>query len=70
MKGSVTTTRASDRRQGDAAPLRFLFALPGFHAEERGAEVALLSVADALARTGDAVTVVGTGPERDSTAYA
>ena len=30
-------------------PLRFLFALPGFHAEERGAEVALLAVADRLA---------------------
>lgn len=69
MKGSATTMRASDGGQGDAAPLRFLFALPGFHAEERGAEVALLSVADALARTGDTVTVVGTGPERDSTAY-
>lgn len=55
--------RATDR------PLRFLFALPGFHAEERGAEVALLAVADQLARSGDAVTVIGTGPERSGPAY-
>jgi glycosyltransferase involved in cell wall biosynthesis len=51
-------------------PLRFLFALPGFHTEERGAEIALLAVADHLARSGDEVTVIGTGPERPSTAYA
>lgn len=50
-------------------PLRFLFALPGFHAESRGAEVALLSVADELARGGDAVTVIGTGPEIEGRAY-
>jgi glycosyltransferase involved in cell wall biosynthesis len=51
-------------------PLRFLFALPGFHAEERGAEVALLAVADHLARSGDDVTVIGTGPNRPAAAYA
>ena len=51
-------------------PLRFLFALPGFHAEERGAEVALLAVADHLARSGDKVTVIGTGPQRLGPAYA
>lgn len=50
--------------------LRFLFALPGFHQEERGAEVALLAVADELARCGDAVTVIGTGSPRAGTAYA
>lgn len=50
-------------------PLRFLFALPGFHAEERGAEVALLSVAHELAKGGDAVTVIGSGPMRPGTAY-
>lgn len=53
-----------------ARALRFLFALPGFHAEERGAEVALLAVADALARAGDQVTVIGSGPPRTGTAYA
>lgn len=50
--------------------LRFLFALPGFHQEERGAEVALLSVAEELARGGDAVTVIGSGPPRPGTPYA
>lgn len=49
--------------------LRFLFALPGFHQEERGAEVALLAVADELARSGDAVTVIGAGAPRAGTAY-
>ncbi len=49
--------------------LKLLFALPGFHAEERGAEVALLSVAQELARGGDAVTVMGSGPPRDGPAY-
>lgn len=51
-------------------PLRFLFALPGFHTEDRGAEVALLAVADRLARSGDEVTVIGTGPERPEMAYS
>lgn len=55
--------------QDAAQKLRFLFALPGFHAEERGAEVALLSVADALARAGDDVMVMGSGPARSGNAY-
>lgn len=51
-------------------PLRYLFALPGFHMEERGAEVALLSVASELAGLGNHVTVIGAGPPRAGTAYA
>lgn len=51
------------------ATLRFLFALPGFHQEDRGAEVALLAVADELARGGDTVTVIGTGGPRAGVAY-
>lgn len=51
-------------------PLRFLFALPGFHSEERGAEVALLAVAEELARGGDTVTVIGSGAPRAGAAYA
>lgn len=50
-------------------PLRLGFALPGFHRVERGAEVALLSVADQLARRGHAVTVFGMGEPRDGVAY-
>ncbi|MFN9498124.1 MAG: glycosyltransferase family 4 protein [Erythrobacteraceae bacterium] len=49
--------------------MRVLFALPGFHRYERGAEVALLSVADALASTGTEVTVMGSGPARAQTRY-
>lgn len=56
--------------QSGGRPLRYLFALPGFHQEERGAEVALLSVAEELARNGDAVTVIGAGPPRAGMAYS
>lgn len=52
-----------------ARPIRFLFALPGFHQEDRGAEVALLAVAEELARTGDLVHVIGSGPPRRGTSY-
>jgi glycosyltransferase involved in cell wall biosynthesis len=50
--------------------MRLLFALPGFHRFDRGAEVALLSVADHCARAGDAVTVMGSGGPRPDTPYA
>lgn len=46
--------------------MRIAFALSGFHRVDRGAEVALLSVADALARSGEAVTVFGSGEQRDA----
>ncbi|PKQ00865.1 MAG: glycosyltransferase family 1 protein [Alphaproteobacteria bacterium HGW-Alphaproteobacteria-13] len=49
--------------------MKLLFALPGFHRYDRGAEVALLSVADALAREGESVTVMGSGEERPEAAY-
>ncbi|MEP3224702.1 MAG: glycosyltransferase family 4 protein [Parasphingorhabdus sp.] len=49
--------------------MRLLFALPGFHRYERGAEVALLSVAAELARTGDDVTVIGSGEAREGDPY-
>lgn len=49
--------------------MKLLFALPGFHRYDRGAEVALLSVAQALAESGDDVTVIGSGNERPGKAY-
>ncbi|WP_108810019.1 glycosyltransferase [Sphingorhabdus sp. Alg231-15] len=49
--------------------MRLLFALPGFHRYERGAEVALLSVAAQLARTGDDVTVIGSGEAKPDDPY-
>jgi glycosyltransferase involved in cell wall biosynthesis len=50
-------------------PMRLAFALPGFHRVERGAEVALLSVAQELAVMGNSVTVFGSGEAREGTAY-
>jgi glycosyltransferase involved in cell wall biosynthesis len=70
METSQAKQEAGGHGVGIGRPLRFLFALPGFHTEERGAEVALLAVADQLARSGDAVTVIGTGPDRPAAAYA
>ena len=50
-------------------PLRLALALPGFHRVERGAEIALLSVAQELAVLGNAVTVFGSGEPRGGRAY-
>lgn len=50
--------------------MRIGFALSGFHRHDRGAEIALLAVADALARGGDEVTVFGSGRPRAGSAYA
>lgn len=41
--------------------MRALFALPGFHRYNRGAEVALMAVATELATAGDSVTLIGSG---------
>jgi len=49
--------------------MRLLFALPGFHRYNRGAEVALLSVARELAASGHQVTVAGSGSARADTPY-
>lgn len=49
--------------------MRILIALPGLHRVDRGAEVAFLSIARALAAGGDDVTVIGSGPERPGTPY-
>jgi glycosyltransferase involved in cell wall biosynthesis len=53
----------------DNSPMRIGIALPGFHRVERGAEVALLSVAQELALLGNEVTVFGSGEARSGTAY-
>lgn len=49
--------------------MKLLFALSGFHKHERGAEVALMSVAEALAASGDEVTLMGSGEPRPGTSY-
>ena len=49
--------------------MRLLFALPGFHWVERGAEVALLAVARALVALGEEVTIAGAGKPRAGMPY-
>lgn len=49
--------------------MRILFALPGLHLYDRGAEVAFISVARELARSGDEVTLIGSGEVRPEEPY-
>jgi glycosyltransferase involved in cell wall biosynthesis len=49
--------------------MRILFALPGLHRVDRGAEIAFISVASELARRGDQVTLMGSGPPRPDQPY-
>ena len=49
--------------------MRVLFALPGLHRYDRGAEVAFISVAKELAKTGATVTLIGSGEPRFATPY-
>lgn len=49
--------------------MRVLFALPGFHRYDRGAEIAFLSLATELARSGTDVTVIGSGGKRPAAPY-
>lgn len=49
--------------------MRVLFSLPGLHRYNRGAELAFISIASELAKAGEDVTLVGSGPEREMTPY-
>ena len=49
--------------------VRILFALPGLHRVDRGAEIAFISIARELARIGHDVTLLGSGPERPTEPY-
>jgi|CXWL01.1.fsa_nt_gi glycosyltransferase involved in cell wall biosynthesis len=49
--------------------MRILFALPGLHKYERGAEVALNALATELAIGGDDVTIIGSGHPKPSRPY-
>lgn len=61
--------RRSQKLGQDDRVLRILFALPGLHRVDRGAEVALIAVASALARSGDEVTLIGSGEARPDAPY-
>ena len=60
---------AAERVVEGRPPLKLLFALPGFHRVDRGAEIALLSVASELALSGESVTVIGSGDPRPDAPY-
>jgi glycosyltransferase involved in cell wall biosynthesis len=49
--------------------MRILFALAGFHRYNRGAETAFIALANELAKSGDKVTLIGSGPARAGTSY-
>jgi glycosyltransferase involved in cell wall biosynthesis len=49
--------------------MRVLFALPGLHRYNRGAEIAFISLARELARAGDAVALIGSGQDGAATPY-
>lgn len=49
--------------------MRILFALAGLHRVHRGAEIAFLSVASELARAGETVTLIGSGPTLENQPY-
>ncbi|CCE09382.1 Glycosyl transferase, group 1 [Bradyrhizobium sp. STM 3843] len=49
--------------------MKILFALPGLHRYDRGAEIAFISVASELAKGGDTVTLIGSGQEKADVQY-
>ena len=49
--------------------MRVLFALPGLHRYNRGAEVAFIAIASAIAKAGHAVTLIGSGQANAATPY-
>src|SRR5664280_2719069 len=49
--------------------MRILFALPGLHRFDRGAEIAFISIAKELAKARATVTLIGSGQECAATPY-
>lgn len=49
--------------------MRVLFALPGLHRYDRGAEIAFISVAKELAILGHKISLIGSGRDRENTPY-
>jgi glycosyltransferase involved in cell wall biosynthesis len=49
--------------------MKLLFALPGLHRYNRGAEVAFIAIGKELARLGDTVTLIGSGAPDPTTPY-
>jgi len=49
--------------------MNILFALPGLHRQDRGAELAFISIASELVKTNDSVTLIGSGSGQQATPY-
>ena len=49
--------------------MQILFALPGLHRYNRGAEVAFIAIANELVKAGHNVTLIGSGQPRPGTLY-
>jgi glycosyltransferase involved in cell wall biosynthesis len=49
--------------------MRVLFALPGLHRYNRGAEVAFINIATAIAKTGNSVSLIGSGQAQAGVPY-
>src|SRR5674476_291407 len=49
--------------------MKVLIALPGLHRYDRGAELAMISVARELVKRGDQVTLIGSGDDRPGEPY-
>jgi glycosyltransferase involved in cell wall biosynthesis len=49
--------------------MRILIALPGLHRLDRGAEIAFIAVANELAKSGDQLTLIGSGSRREGALY-
>lgn len=73
IQGPCRRSRIKSRNVGATRNLvgrmRILFALPGLHKYERGAEVALNALATELAIGGDDVTIIGSGDPKPSQPY-
>ncbi len=49
--------------------MRILFVLPGLHRHNRGAETAFISIASELGKSGDSVTLIGSGYDNATVPY-
>jgi len=50
--------------------VRILFAIPGLHRVNRGAEIAFIAIATELAKSGHQVSLIGSGPPRPGCPYS
>src|SRR3974390_2489848 len=66
---SIRMTPPSNGERIREAGMRVLFALPGLHRHNRGAEMAFVSIASELAKSGNTVTLIGSGNQDPKAPY-